>query len=173
MTRYSAWAVFKNGLTGQKNWTRQWRDPEPKKSYDVIIVGAGLHGLATAYYLAKNHGMRNIAVLEKGWLGGGNAGRNTTIVRSNYMMPGNRQFYEHSLKLWENLSHDLNYNVMFSQRHHVSLLHSPAARDAAARRYNTMRLTGSDGELWDLETLKAEIPHLNYDNAQCSLKIQS
>jgi len=166
MNRYSAWAVFKNGLSGHRNWTRQWRDPEPKKAYDIVIVGAGLHGLATAYYLAKNHGLRNIAVLEKGWLGGGNAGRNTTIVRSNYMMPGNRQFYEHSLKLWEDLSHDLNYNVMFSQRHHVSLLHSPAARDAAARRYNSMRLTGSDGELWDLATLKAEIPHLNYDNAR-------
>ena len=166
MTRYSAWAVFKNGLTGQKNWDRQWRDPEPKSEYDVVIVGAGLHGLATAYYLAKNHGVRNIAVLEKGWLGGGNAGRNTTIVRSNYMMPGNREFYEHSLKLWENLSHDLNYNVMFSQRYHVSLFHSPAARDAAARRYNSMRLTGSDGELWDLDTLKAEIPHLNYNSAR-------
>ena len=100
--------------------------------------------------------------MEKGWLGGGNAGRNTTIVRSNYMLPGNREFYEHSLKLWENLSHDLNYNVMFSQRAHVTLLHSPAARDGAARRYNTMRLTGSDGELWDLETLKRTIPHLNY-----------
>jgi len=166
MNRYSAWAVFKNGLSGHQGWTRQWRDPEPKKAYDIVIVGAGLHGLATAYYLAKNHGLRNIAVLEKGWLGGGNAGRNTTIVRSNYMMPGNRQFYEHSLKLWENLSHDLNYNVMFSQRHHVSLFHSPAARDAAPRRYNTMRLTGSDGELWDLATLKAEIPHLNYNNAR-------
>ncbi|MGD8420403.1 MAG: oleate hydratase, partial [Gammaproteobacteria bacterium] len=166
MTRYSAWAVLKAGLSGQKNWDRQWRDPEPQKRYDVVIVGAGLHGLATAYYLAKNHGIRNIAVLEKGWLGGGNAGRNTTIVRSNYMMPGNRQFYEHSLKLWENLSHELNYNVMFSQRYHVSLFHSPAARDAAARRYNTMRLTDSDGELWDLATLKANIPHLNYDNAR-------
>jgi sarcosine oxidase subunit beta len=166
MNRYSAWAVFRNGLSGHRNWTRQWRDPEPKKAYDIVIVGAGLHGLATAYYLAKNHGLRNIAVLEKGWLGGGNAGRNTTIVRSNYMMPGNRQFYEHSLKLWENLSHELNYNVMFSQRYHVSLFHSPAARDAAARRYNSMRLTGSDGELWDLPTLRAEIPHLNYDNAR-------
>ena len=166
MNRYSAWAVFKNGLSGHRNWARQWRDPEPKKAYDVVIVGAGLHGLATAYYLAKKHGLRNIAVLEKGWLGGGNAGRNTTIVRSNYMMPGNREFYEHSLKLWEDLSHDLNYTVMFSQRHHVSLLHSPVARDAAARRYNSMRLTGSDGELWDLPTLKAEIPHLNYDNAR-------
>ena len=107
MTRYSAWAVFKNGLNGQKGWSRQWRDPEPKKAYDVVIVGAGLHGLATAYYLAENHGIRNVAVLDKGWLGGGNAGRNTTIVRSNYMMPGNREFYEHSLKLWENLSHQI------------------------------------------------------------------
>ncbi|MBC8268811.1 MAG: oleate hydratase [Rhodospirillaceae bacterium] len=162
MTRFSGWNVFWNGLTGQTGWQRQWRDPEPKPHYDILIVGAGLHGLATAYYLAKNHGLKNIAVLEKGWLGGGNAGRNTTIVRSNYMMPGNREFYEHSLKLWENLSHDLNYNVMFSQRAHVSLLHSPAARDAAARRYNTMRLTGSDGELWNLETLKANVPLLNY-----------
>ncbi|MCP4430635.1 MAG: sarcosine oxidase subunit beta family protein [Gammaproteobacteria bacterium] len=166
MSRFSAWAVLKNGFSGQKNWERQWRDPEPKKEYDVVIVGAGLHGLATAYYLAKNHGIKNIAVLEKGWLGGGNAGRNTTIVRSNYMMPGNRDFYEHSLKLWEELSHELNYNVMFSQRYHVSLFHSPAARDAAARRYNTMRLTGSDGELWDLPTLKREIPHLNYNSAR-------
>ncbi|MFT5895284.1 MAG: heterotetrameric sarcosine oxidase beta subunit [bacterium] len=166
MSRYSAWAVFKNGFSGQKNWDRQWRDPVPKKEYDVVIVGAGLHGLATAYYLAKNHGIKNIAVLEKGWLGGGNAGRNTTIVRSNYMMPGNRQFYEHSLQLWEELSHDLNYNVMFSQRHHVSLLHTPASRDEAARRYNTMRLTGSDGELWDLPKLKKKIPHLNYDSAR-------
>ena len=162
MTRFSGWNVFWNGLTGQTGWQRQWRDPEPKPDYDVVIVGGGLHGLATAYYLAKNHGLKNIAVLEKGWLGSGNAGRNTTIVRSNYMMPGNREFYEHSLKLWENLSHDLNYNVMFSQRSHISLLHSPAARDAAARRYNTMRLSGSDGELWNLETLKSHVPLLNY-----------
>ena len=166
MTRYSAWSVFKNGLNGQKGWGRAWRDPEPKAAYDIVIVGGGLHGLATAYYLAKNHNLKNIAVVEKGWLGGGNAGRNTTIVRSNYMMPGNRQFYEHSLKLWEELSHELNYNVMFSQRSHITLLHSPGARDAVARRYNTMRLTGSDGELWDLETLKQEVPHLNYNNAR-------
>jgi len=167
MTRYSAWTVFKNGFKGQSGWDRQWRDPEPKKEYDIVIVGAGLHGLATAYYLAKNHGIKNVAVLEKGWLGGGNAGRNTTIVRSNYMMPGNRDFYEHSLKLWENLSHDLNYNVMFSQRYHVSLFHSPAARDGAARRYNTMQLTDTkDAVLWDLATLKKEIPHLNYNSAR-------
>ena len=166
MTRFNAWNVFKNGFTGQKNWDRQWRDPEPKKEYDIIIVGGGLHGLATAYYLAKNHNKKNIAVLEKGWIGGGNAGRNTTIVRSNYMMPGNHEFYEHSLKLWENLSHDLNYKEMFSQIAHVSLFHRTSARDGVARRYNIMRLHGTDGELWDLDTLKNNIPHLNYSNAR-------
>ncbi len=166
MTKFNAWNVFKNGLNGQTGWSRQWRDPEPKENYDVIIVGGGLHGLATAYYLAKNHNIHKVAVLEKGWIGGGNAGRNTTIVRSNYMMPGNHQFYEHSLKLWENLSHELNYNVMFSQRAHVSLLHSPSAKDAAARRYNIMRLHGTDAELWDLDKLKKNIPHLNYNDAR-------
>ena len=166
MKRYTAWSVFKNGLSGQQNWGRTWRDPEPKSQYETVIVGGGLHGLATAYYLAKNHGKKNIAVLEKGWLGGGNGGRNTTIIRSNYMMPSNRQFYEHSLKLWEELSHELNYNVMFSQRSHISLLHTPSARDAVARRYNTMRLTGTDAEIWDLDTLKKEVPHLNYQSAR-------
>jgi len=166
MSHYSAWSIFKNGLQGHRNWQRAWREPEPKREYDTVIIGGGLHGLATAYYLAKNHAAKNIAVLEKGWLGGGNAGRNTTIVRSNYMMPGNREFYEHSLRLWENLSHELNYNVMFSQRSHISLLHTPAARDAAARRYNTMLLTGADAELWSLAKLKKEVPHLNYDNAR-------
>ena len=163
MTRFTAWNVFWQGMTGQKGWTRQWRDPEPKSHYDVVVVGGGLHGLATAYYLSKNYGVKNIAVLEKGWLGGGNAGRNTTIVRSNYGRPGNREFYEHSLKLWENLSHELNYNVMFSQRSHIALLHSPAAIDAASRNYNTMRRTGApDAEIWGLEQLKKTVPHLNY-----------
>jgi len=166
MTRFNAWNVFKNGLIGQTGWDRQWRDPELKKEYDVIIIGGGLHGLATAYYLVKNHNIQSIAVVEKGWIGGGNAGRNTTIIRSNYMMPGNHQFYEHSLKLWENLSHELNYNVMFSQRAHISLFHSPAARDAAARRYNIMSLHGTDAELWNLEKLKKNIPHLNYNDAR-------
>ena len=162
MTQFNAWNVFKNGLIKQTGWDRQWRDPEPKKKYEVVIVGAGLHGLATAYYLAKNHNIKNVAVVEKGWLGGGNAGRNTTIIRSNYMMPGNREFYEHSLKMWENLSHELNYNIMFSQRSHVNLFHSTSARDVNARRYNTMLLSDSDAELWSLEKLKKIIPHLNY-----------
>ena len=163
MARFSAWSVFRNGMNGQEDWGRQWRDPEPKSHYDVVIVGGGLHGLATAYYLAKNHGVQNIAVLEKGWLGGGNAGRNTTIVRSNYARPGNREFFEHSLRLWENMSHDLNYNVMFSQRSHISLLHTPPAVDAAARNYNVMRMTGApDAEIWSLETLKRTVPHLDY-----------
>ena len=152
MTRFSAWTVFKEGMRGQKGWARQWRDPDVKKHYDIVIVGGGLHGLATAYYLAENHKLKNIAVLEKGWIGGGNAGRNTTIVRSNYARPGNREFYEDSLKLWENLSFELNYNVMFSQRSHITLLHSPGAIDAVARNYNIMRRTGApDVELWGLE----------------------
>ena len=133
VTRFSAWNVLKNGFIGQSGWSKQWRDPEPKSKYDIVIVGGGLHGLATAYYLAKNFNLKNIAVVEKGWIGGGNAGRNTTIVRSNYMLKGNREFYEHSLKLWENLSHDLNYNVMFSQRSHITLYHTPSALDSAAR----------------------------------------
>ncbi|MEM1275187.1 MAG: sarcosine oxidase subunit beta family protein [Pseudomonadota bacterium] len=160
MQRYSAWQVLKGGLNGQKHWSRVWGRPEPKKRYDVIIVGGGGHGLATAFYLAKNHGITNVAVIEKGWLGGGNAGRNTTIVRSNYMMPGNNEFYEHSLKLWENLSHELNYNVMFSQRKHLSLVFTPGQRDAMARRYNIMRLNGIDGEYWDQYTLYKNVPQL-------------
>ena len=162
MTKFNAWNVFKNGLNDQLGWDRQWQDPEPKKEYDAVIVGGGLHGLSTAFYLAKKHNIKNIAVLEKGWLGGGNAGRNTTIIRSNYMMPGNHEFYEFSLKLWENLSHELNYNVMFSQRSHISLFHTTAARDSIARRYNTMFLNGADAELWNLEKLKKNVPHLNY-----------
>ena len=116
MQKYSIFSLARNALTSHKNWGEAWRNPDPKQEYDVIIIGAGGHGLATAYYLAKNHGITNVAVLEKGYLGGGNTGRNTTIVRANYLLPDNELFYEHSLKLWEGLSQDLNFNVMFSQR---------------------------------------------------------
>ncbi|MEO1457692.1 MAG: sarcosine oxidase subunit beta family protein [Pseudomonadota bacterium] len=163
MQRYNALSVLWGGLTEQKHWRRAWEAPQPKKAYDIVIVGGGGHGLATAYYLAKEHGAKRVALVEKGWIGGGNAGRNTTIVRSNYMIPGNREFYEHSLKLWENLSHDLNMNVMFSQRGHVVLVNTPAQRDALARRYNVMRLTGSDGAWWDRDTLARRVPMLNLD----------
>ena len=132
--QYSGWKVFTEGLFGNKGWTKAWRDPAPKPEYDAIIIGGGGHGLATAYYLAKNHGMTNIAVLEKGYLGGGNVGRNTTIVRANYFLPGNSEFYSHSLKLWEKLETELNYNVMHSQRGQIILFHSDGQRDAAARR---------------------------------------
>ena len=163
MQRYNALSVLWGGLTGQKNWRPVWGRPHPKSRYDVIIVGGGGHGLATAYYLAKIHKIRRVAVIEKGWLGGGNAGRNTTIVRSNYGIEGNTEFYEHSLKLWENLSHELNYNVMFSQRAHVNLVFTPSHRDMLARKYNVMRLNGIDGEYWDRDTLRRRIPHLDLD----------
>ena len=116
MNKYSIFSLARNALSHHENWQKAWRSPSPKKSYDAIIVGGGGHGLATAYYLAKEHGMRNIAVLEKGWIGGGNTGRNTTIVRSNYLWDEAANLYEKSMKLWEGLSQDLNYNVMFSQR---------------------------------------------------------
>lgn len=162
MKRYSLWSLLRNGLSGQRHWAPAWREPEPKPAYEIVIIGGGGHGLSTAYYLAKLHGAKSVAVLEKGWLGSGNIGRNTTIVRSNYMMPGNTAFYEHSLKLWENLSHDLNYNVMFSQRGQLTLFHGPAERDAAARRANTMRLNGIDSELIDRSTVQRMVPHLDY-----------
>ena len=164
MKRYSAWQLFKQGLTGQTGWSPAWRQPDPKPAYDVIIIGGGGHGLATAYYLAKIHGITNVALLEKGWIGGGNSGRNTTIVRSNYFVEGNTAFYEHSLKLWEGLSQDLNYNVMFSQRGHLNLFFTPGQRDALMRRYNVMRLNGIDGEFLNREQVQKMVPHLNYGN---------
>lgn len=162
MSHYSAFSVFRNALSGNRHWPRVWRDPHPKPSYDVVIVGAGGHGLATAYYLAKEHGIHNVAVIEKGWLGGGNTGRNTTIVRSNYMMPGNTMFYERSMKLWENLSQDINYNVMISQRGQYNLCHSPAQTDAARRRGNIMRANGIDAELIDRAEVQRRLPYLDY-----------
>ena len=164
MSNYSAFSIFRHALSGNKNWSRAWRDPDPKPSYDVLIVGGGGHGLATAYYLAKEHDIRNVAVIEKGWLGGGNTGRNTTIVRSNYMMPGNTMFYERSMKLWENLSQDLNFNVMLSQRGQYNLCHSPGQMDAARRRGNVMRANGIDAELFDRDEVRRRLPYLDYSD---------
>lgn len=161
---YNALRVLKEGLTGNSGWRAVWRDPEPKSSYDVIIIGGGGHGLATAYYLAKNHGITDVAVLEKGLIGSGNIGRNTTIVRANYFLPGNSEFYSHSLKLWEGLEQELNYNVMFSQRGIINLFHSDGQRDAFARRGNMMINQGDDAELLDRTALRKILPYLDFDN---------
>jgi sarcosine oxidase subunit beta len=142
------------------------RDPEPKASYDVVIVGGGGHGLATAYYLAQQHGVTNVAVVERSYLGSGNVGRNTTIVRSNYLLPGNIPFYEHSMKLWEGLEQDLNYNAMVSQRGVLNLYHSDGQRDSFARRGNAMRLHGVDAELLDREGVRRLAPFLDFDNGR-------
>lgn len=162
--RFSGLRVLKEGLTGNKGWKPHWRDPDPKSEYDAVIVGGGGHGLATAYYLAKEHGMRNIAVLEKGYLGGGNVGRNTTIVRANYYLPGNSEFYSHSLKLWEGLEQDLNYNAMMSQRGILNVFHNDGQRDSAVRRANAIINQGDDAEILYRDQLREMVPFLNYDN---------
>ena len=163
---FSALRILKEGLTGNKNWEPHWRNPSPKSKYDVIIIGGGGHGLSTAYYLAKNHGIRNVAVLEKGHLGSGNIGRNTTIVRANYLLPGNSEFYSHSLKLWEGLEADLNYNVMMSQRGLIMLCHSDGQRDAFMRRANAMRSRGDDAQMLSVRDLRKLLPYLNYNSAR-------
>jgi heterotetrameric sarcosine oxidase beta subunit len=168
--RYSIWSILRQGLKGNQDWPQAWRDPEPKPSYDAIIIGGGGHGLATAYYLASEHGMTNIAVLEKGWIGGGNVGRNTTIIRSNYLLPGNEAFYELSLKLWEGLEQSVNYNAMVSQRGIINLFHSDAQRDAAVRRGNSMILHGADADILNEDDLRRICPFLNFDNARFPIK---
>ena len=163
---YSIFSVMKEALRGHKGWAPTWRDAAPKSDYDIVIIGGGGHGLATAYYLAKEYGAARIAVVEKGWIGGGNVGRNTTIVRSNYLLPGNIPFYETSMKLWEGLEQDINYNAMVSQRGILNLYHSDAQRDAYARRGNAMRLHGVDSELLDQGAVREMLPFLDYDNAR-------
>ena len=162
MTRYSAWQLFREGLRGGKGWGMAWRTPKPKKQYDVVIIGAGGHGLSTAYYLAKNHGITDIAVIEKGWLGGGNTGRNTTAIRSNYFYPESARLYDLSVRLYEGLSKDLNYNVMFSQRGMMVLAHSEPEMEMAARQYNAMRLNGIDAEFLDAKEVRKRAPILNF-----------
>ena len=160
---YSILTLARNALSYHENWTEAWRSPEPKPAYDVVIIGGGGHGLATAYYLAKEHGITNVAVIEKGWLGGGNTGRNTTVVRSNYLWDESAALYEFSLKLWEGLSQDLNYNVMFSQRGLISLAHSQHEMQAIRRRVYAIQLNGIDSEFLTPAELQAFCPIINID----------
>ena len=161
MRKYSVFAIAREAMRGHKGWEEQWRSPEPKSSYDVIIVGAGGHGLATAYYLASEHGITNVAVLEKGWLGGGNTGRNTTIIRSNYLYDESAGIYNHAVNLWENLSQELNYNVMYSPRGVMMLQHNVHDVQVAQRHIHANRLNGVDNEWLTPEQAKAFCPPLN------------
>ncbi|MDJ0978181.1 MAG: sarcosine oxidase subunit beta family protein [Erythrobacter sp.] len=162
MYRYSAATLLRQAMTDQKGWPAAWRSTSPKARYSVLIVGGGGHGLATAYYLAKNHGITDVAVLEKGWIGGGNTGRNTTVVRSNYLFPESARFYDHSVKLYEGLSRELNFNIMFSQRGMVTLAHSRHDLEAQRRWANAMRLNGVDSELLDREGVRSLAPALDF-----------
>src|SRR3982751_5918482 len=164
--KYSIFSLLREAFRGHSGWAPAWRKAEPKAAYDVVIVGGGGHGLATAYYLATRHGITNVAVLEKGYIGSGNAGRNPTIILSNYLLPGNEAFYEWSMKLWEGLEQDFNYNAMVSQRGVLNLYHSDQQRDAFARRGNAMRLYGVDAELLDRDGVRAMVPFLDYDTAR-------
>ena len=164
MQNYSIFSLVKNAFSNHQNWEVAWKDPEPKKEYDAIIIGGGGHGLATAYYLAKEHQLTNIAVIEKGWIGGGNVGRNTTIIRSNFMYDANARFNEFGMDLWRNLSLELNFNVMFSPRGIINLAHSDAQMNAYARRGNSMRLKGIDAVLLNREEVKKHIPMADFSD---------
>jgi sarcosine oxidase subunit beta len=159
--RYSGLALLRGALAGHRNWPQAWRSAQPKPAYDIVIVGGGGHGLATAYYLAKNHGIRNVAVVERGWLGGGNTGRNTTVVRSNYLYPESARLYDFSLKLYEGLSRELNYNIMLSQRGHVMLAHTRHDLESLARWANAMHMNGIEAELVTREEVGELIPALD------------
>ncbi|MEE9587556.1 MAG: sarcosine oxidase subunit beta family protein [Hyphomicrobiaceae bacterium] len=163
---YSIFSLVRQALKGHKDWPKVWRRILPEPKYDVVIIGGGGHGLATAYYLATKHNVGRVAVLEKSWLGGGSVGRNTTIIRSNYLLAGNEPFYELSVKLWEGLTQELNYNVMFSQRGVINLFHSDAQRDAFVRRGNSMLLHGADAVLLDRDGVKRHAPMVDLDNAR-------
>jgi sarcosine oxidase subunit beta len=159
--KYSLFSLLRQAASGHEHWPAQWRDPAPKAAYDVVIVGAGGHGLATAYYLAKEHGVTNVAVLEKGWLGGGNTGRNTTIIRSNYLWDESAAIYDRALKLWEGLSQELNYNVMFSPRGVLMLAHTIHDIQVFKRHVHANRLNGVDNEWLTPDECKAFCPPLN------------
>ena len=162
--KYSIFSIAKNALSNHQDWPKMWRSPEPREFYDIIIIGGGGHGLGTAYYLAKEFGLKNIAVIEKGWLGGGNTGRNTTIIRSNYLWDDSAHLYEHSLKLWENLSNDLNYNVMFSQRGVMNLAHNEHDIKEIKRRISANNLNGIDSLWLSKEEIQKKVPIMNTDN---------
>ncbi len=162
MEKYSAFSLLKNALSGHRKWPKVWRDADPRPAYDVVIIGGGGQGLATAYYLAKKHGIRNVAVLEKGWLGGGNTGRNTTVVRSNYFYPESTRFFDHSLKLFEGLTRELNYNLMLSQIGVLTLAHSRHEMDMLRRWATAIQVQGVDSELLDREQVALEVPIANF-----------
>ena len=161
MPKYGLLGLIRNSFSHHENWPKVWRNPQPKAEYDVVIVGAGGHGLATAYYLAKEHGITNVAVLEKGYVGGGSVGRNTTIVRSNYLWDESSHLYEKSMQLWEGLSQELNFNLMFSQRGVLNLVHAEQEMRDMARRVNSNRLNDIDAELLNAEQVQKMVPVLN------------